>query len=140
MLRTALLTLSILLALQSQVARAEPFEDFFDALKRAFTQPTRPRPHRATHKTATKTEANSENKTTDSDSAGIHSPPNGRNTRAAIKAGGSKNGLQYGTPVPGKKGFVTSPFSPDAGYVDVRGFPPGTAVKDPYSGKIFLTP
>jgi hypothetical protein len=48
--------------------------------------------------------------------------------------------LPYGTPVPGKPGFVTSPHSPTAGYVDVRGFPPGTEVKDPYSGKTFLVP
>ena len=44
------------------------------------------------------------------------------------------------TPVPGKPGFVTSPHSPTAGYVDVKGFPPGSEVKDPYSGKIFLVP
>ena len=48
--------------------------------------------------------------------------------------------MSYGTPVPGKPGFVTSPHSPYAGYVDVRGFPPGTEVKCPYSGKIFLVP
>lgn len=48
--------------------------------------------------------------------------------------------LPYGTPVAGKAGFVTSPYSPYAGYVDVRGFPPNTEVKDPYSGKIFLVP
>ena len=48
--------------------------------------------------------------------------------------------LPYGTPVPGKPGFVTSPHSPTAGYVDVRGFPPGSEVKDPDSGKIFLVP
>lgn len=48
--------------------------------------------------------------------------------------------LPYGTPVAGKPGFVTSPHAPYAGYVDVRGFPPNTEVKDPYSGKIFLVP
>jgi hypothetical protein len=51
-----------------------------------------------------------------------------------------KRDIPYGIPVPGKTGFVTSPYSPKAGFVDVRGFPSGTEVKDPYSGKIFLTP
>jgi hypothetical protein len=46
----------------------------------------------------------------------------------------------YGVPVPGKLGFVISPYSPNGGYVDVRGFPSGSEVKDPYTGKIFITP
>jgi hypothetical protein len=58
-------------------------------------------------------------------------PPQNRN---------SKRDIPYGIPVPNKPGFVTSPYSPNAGYVDVRGFPSGTEVKDPYSGKVFLTP
>jgi hypothetical protein len=52
----------------------------------------------------------------------------------------SKRDIPYAIPVPDKPGFVTSPYSPKSGYVDVRGFPSGTEVKDPYSGKTFLTP
>jgi hypothetical protein len=42
--------------------------------------------------------------------------------------------------VPGKPGYVFSPYDPSGGYVDVNGFPAGSKVKDPYSGKIFLVP
>lgn len=42
--------------------------------------------------------------------------------------------------VPGKPGYVFSPYDPNGGYVDVSGFSPGSKVKDPYSGKIFLVP
>ena len=42
--------------------------------------------------------------------------------------------------VPGKPGYVFSPYDADGGYVDVNGYASGSKVKDPYSGKIFLVP
>src|SRR5205807_2295028 len=53
----------------------------------------------------------------------------------------TKAGLPYGIPVPGRKGMVTSPYTPDEEkYVDVSGFGSGSIVKDPYTGKFFLVP
>ena len=43
--------------------------------------------------------------------------------------------LPYAKPVPGKAGYVFSPYDKNGGYVDVTGFAPGSKVKDPYSGK-----
>jgi hypothetical protein len=42
--------------------------------------------------------------------------------------------------VPGKPGYVFSPFDKEGRYVDVSGFPSGTKVKDPWTDKIFLVP
>ena len=49
--------------------------------------------------------------------------------------------LQFPTakPVEGKPGYVYSPSDPSK-YVDVSGYAPGSKVKDPYSGQIFLVP
>ena len=57
----------------------------------------------------------------------------------AMATQAQKGDHPYGIPVPGKPHVVESPFSPGK-YVDVEGFPPGTEVKDPYTGKIFLVP
>lgn len=47
--------------------------------------------------------------------------------------------LPYGKTVPGKPGFVQSPY--DAKFlIDVRGFPPGTLVNDPNTNKPFRVP
>ncbi len=49
--------------------------------------------------------------------------------------------VPWGIPIEGKPGYIRSPFSPTAGQIDVRGFPPGTEVKDPYNpGKLIMVP
>ena len=59
---------------------------------------------------------------------------------SAVPADKAKGDLPYGIPVPGHKGMVTSPYLPEGNYVDVSGFTPGTAVRDPYTRKLFLVP
>jgi hypothetical protein len=67
------------------------------------------------------------------------SPPTVRPASAA-PAGKARGDMQYGIPVPGQKGLVISPYLPDGNYIDVSAFAPGSAVKDPYTGKIFRVP
>src|SRR4029453_7761599 len=48
-------------------------------------------------------------------------PPDERNVRTASAAPEAKNGkadVPYAIPVPGKQGFVISPFLPDSGYIE----------------------
>lgn len=153
--RLGVLLLAIFVAsvgtLSAQHDEPGPFESLFRSLRRAFNEPQhRSTAHRAKHKqtqdngntTATVDQSNTGSSTTSTSSAnGVSKPPNEKNTRGTSKAVTKKGeDLPYGTPVAGKQGFVTSPFSPNSGYIDVRGFAPGTPVKDPYTGKVFLTP
>ena len=59
---------------------------------------------------------------------------------SAVPADKAKGDMPYGIPVPGHKGMVTSPYSPEGNYIDVSAFAPGSAVRDPYTRKIFLVP
>lgn len=61
-------------------------------------------------------------------------------TTSPTGGAGASEQILYGIPVPGKPGYVTSPYSPDAGYVDVTGLAPGSKAQDPYSGKVFRVP
>ncbi len=143
-LRKLIVPLSILaMLIATQAAEAGPFRDFFRALRRSIMQPEqKPRSHRSSRK-QNKDAVSSDALSHASSRGAATAPPNEHNTHAAKAASATKqgkSGLLYGTPVPGKQGFVTSPFEPNSGYIDVRGFPPGTEVKDPYTGKVFLTP
>lgn len=80
------------------------------------------------------TSSSSTTTTTDSTTTTSNTPSNPVPTTPTVGE------FEYGKAVPGKPGFVTSPYAPYQGYVDVRGYPPGTPVKDPYTGKTFLVP
>ena len=150
--RKILIPLTAAALLTGSRADAGSIGDFFKALGNSIAHPGQPR------KTAPKTSPKkSKGKTSQQQSADYPptpapiapSPtptPTAATTQPPVRPASapptknSKRDIPYAIPVPNKPGFVTSPFAPKAGYVDVRGFPSGTEVKDPYSGKIFLTP
>ncbi|MES2705628.1 MAG: hypothetical protein V4726_03400 [Verrucomicrobiota bacterium] len=55
-------------------------------------------------------------------------------------ASAKRDDLPFGIPIPGKKGFVYSPYNPDKGPVDVQDIPAGTKVRCPYTSKVFRVP
>jgi len=126
----------------TDAANAGPFQDFFRTLRSAVAHPKEtPRPRRSSHKrTKTPSDDASNGQTSAKPTPAPSGQPDVRWAKAGSVAAEEKTNLPYGTPVPGKPGLVTSPFAPEAGYVQVLGFPPGTPVEDPYTGKIFLTP
>ncbi len=48
--------------------------------------------------------------------------------------------LPFGSPIPGRPGFVNSPYAEKHQLVDVTGLNIGTEVKCPYTGKLFRVP
>ena len=133
------------------IGEAGPFEDFFKSIRNSFARPSpkprTPQPRRSNPKQSNQTPpgdaSDTSNNQTSPSPTPAPAPPNANNVRVAKATAARRNrnsDLPYGIPVPGKQGLVTSPFSPDSGYIDVRSFPPGTEVKDPYTGKTFLTP
>jgi hypothetical protein len=122
-------------------AEARTFGEFLKALGNSIAHPQPHAPPRKRDRSEVDNTATKD--TTALPSPGASVTPPQIMVRAAATAPenkGKARDVPYGIPVPSKQGFVTSPFAPNEGLVDVRGFPSGTEVKDPYTGKIFLTP
>jgi hypothetical protein len=141
--------LAVVASLSASSAQAGSIGDFFKALGNSIAHPgqkkTAPKP--PTKKPKTKSSQQSADYPPTPDPTQPPTPTATATTSqlpvrpaSAPPTKNSKRDIPYAIPVPNKPGFVTSPYAPKAGYVDVRGFPSGTEVKDPYSGKIFLTP
>jgi hypothetical protein len=139
--------------LSGQWANADPVGDFFKKVGQSVSKAFQPQPspaHPQTEKTRVSQRATSRKSNT-----AAPQPSAPEETPQAAKAEKSTLGMQpasaapeekakgdmpYGIPVPGRKGMVTSPYLPEGNYIDVSAFAPGSAVRDPYTGKLFRVP
>jgi hypothetical protein len=132
-------------------ANADPVGDFFKKLGQSISKAFQPQPARdKTKKTSrgSRRPASRESNAAEAGPSGPEESPKPAKeeiTRTVLPASAApaekaKWDMPYGIPVPGQKGMVTSPYLPEGNYIDVRAFAPGSAVKDPYTGKIFRVP
>src|SRR6266571_4411989 len=116
-------------------AKADPVGDFFKKLGQSISKAFQPQPTpRPTRKTTRGSPTPLEEP--------LKAAKEEKGTRTVLPASAAprekaKGDMPYGIPVPGQKGIVISPYSPEGNYIDVSAFAPGSAVKDTYKGKIF---
>jgi hypothetical protein len=136
-LRCISLLIAALLPLSGHSANADPVGDFFKkvghSISKAFQPQPTPHPTRKTMPVSGEP-ASRESTTTQAAPTPVVQPA------SAAPADKAKGDMPYGIPIPGRKGMVTSPYMPEGSYIDVSAFAPGSAVKDPYTGKIFRVP
>jgi len=143
------LPMAALFFLSGRCVNADPVGDFFkkvgQSISKAFQPQPTPSPERKTR--ASKRGTSQESTITQATPSLLEEPsPPAQKEKLppvvlrASAAPQAKGDMPYGIPVPGHKGMVTSPYSPEGSYIDVSAFAPGSAVRDPYTRKIFLVP
>jgi hypothetical protein len=149
--RWVCLSVAALFFLSARCAIADPVGDFFKKVGRSISKAFQPQPtQRKTKKTrAPQRRASRESNAAEAGPSPTQEPSKSAQEGKLIPVGlpasavpekEATGDIRYGIPVPGQKGMVISPYSPDGNYIDVSAFAPGSAVKDPYTGKIFLVP
>jgi hypothetical protein len=152
--RLFLLVISLFF-LSGSFVYAGPVGDFFKKVGQSISKPSQPEPPPQPQPTRSQPAKTSHATRRSTSRAAPSGAPSAEPSQAPKEEGSAgtvrhvsaadiekaKAELPYGVPVPGRKGMVISPYTPDEGkYIDVTGFASGSVVKDPYTGKFFLVP